>query len=65
MLLGNNSFLGGTASSATGDAFEAPVAWSGGDLAAMAGRTVRMRLNLTRAEGIEPRLFAATLRAAP
>jgi len=40
------------------------VAWSGADLAALAGRTVRFKVNLRRgAAGADPRLFAVTLQA--
>jgi hypothetical protein len=39
------------------------VAWPGGSLAALGGRTVRFRINLERSEGVEPRLFSVNLRA--
>ena len=42
---------------------DCPVAWSA-DLAALAGRTVRFKINLRRgADGSDPRLFAVTLQA--
>lgn len=44
-----------------GDAFDAPVAWSGAALASLAGRTVRFKFDFERADGVEPRLFAATV----
>lgn len=44
-----------------GDTFDAPVTWNGGDLASLAGRTVRFKFNFVRTEGVEPRLFAASL----
>lgn len=56
-----DGYTAGTAKADNGDGFDAPVTWSGADLAALAGRTVRFRINFARAEGVEPRLFAATL----
>jgi hypothetical protein len=38
------------------------VTWST-DLSALAGRTVRLKVNLRRGDGADPRLFAVTLLA--
>ena len=36
--------------------------WSSGDLAALAGQTVRLKINLTKDSETAPRLFAVYLR---
>jgi hypothetical protein len=49
----------GTAAPESG--FEVPVTWPQADLSALAGKTVRLRLRLSREGHPEPRLFAAYL----
>ena len=48
--------------SATAGGLDCAVAWSQQDLRALAGKTVRFKVNLTRAADAEPRLFAIYLR---
>ena len=42
----------------TGDGLDCPVQWPGASLAALAGQTVRLRVQLKKTEQVEPRLFA-------
>ena len=37
--------------------------WLGGDLSALAGQTVRLKINITKDSKSDPRLFAVYLRA--
>ena len=42
--------------------FECPVTWPGGDLAAVGGATIRLRITLRRSGAVEPRLYAVYLK---
>ncbi len=41
---------------------DCPVTWPGGDLAALGGKTVRLRIHVHRAGAAEPRLYAVSLK---
>ena len=48
--------------SATDDGLDCPVSWSSASLDSLAGQTVRFKINFTKAESKDPRLFAVYLR---
>ncbi|MBI3921524.1 MAG: hypothetical protein HY318_08920 [Armatimonadetes bacterium] len=47
--------------SASAEGLNCPVAWPKADLSSLSGRTVRLRIHLSRGEYPEPRLYAAYL----
>lgn len=46
-----------------GDGLDRPVRWTGGDLSALGGRTVRFQVRLTGTPKVQPRLYAMYVRA--
>jgi hypothetical protein len=55
-------FSADAAGGAGADGLNSPVTWPGGNLGALAGRTVRLRIRMRKENGVEPRLYAVYLR---